>query len=119
MQDQLSTHFYREEFACRCGCGQDTVDAKLLSILQWLRYEIKAAVCITSGNRCAAYNESVNGAPHSKHIISKAADIIVVDQIPLAIYHLLDKHFPNTLGLICYKTFIHVDSRSVKYRDKR
>lgn len=121
MKDRLSTHFHREEFACRCGCGQDTVDAKLLTILQWLRWETKAAICVTSGNRCKEYNLLINGAQRSQHLLSKAADIVVVGWETLDIYNLLDKHFPNTLGLICYKekSFVHIDSRNTPYRNIR
>ena len=33
----LSTHFNRKEFACRCGCGFDTVDSMTLEALESIR----------------------------------------------------------------------------------
>lgn len=116
MRDRLSTHFSRQEFACRCGCGRDTVDAMLLSVLQWLRYEMNSAIAISSGFRCDEYNELVQGRPGSWHTVGRASDIVVVGHDPPEVYALLDRHFPNTLGLIEYQNFIHIDSRTGKYR---
>ena len=33
----LSENFSRHEFACKCGCGNDTVDAELIRVLQSVR----------------------------------------------------------------------------------
>ena len=33
----LSANFNRAEFACKCGCGFDTVDAKLIDYVQQIR----------------------------------------------------------------------------------
>lgn len=116
MRERLSTNFNRTEFACRCGCGNDTVDAMLLSVLQWLRFELKSPVVISSGFRCEEYNALVQGRPGSWHTVGRASDIVVVGHESDEVYNLLDKHFPNTLGLIQYPNFIHVDSRTGTYR---
>ncbi|BDD88856.1 D-Ala-D-Ala carboxypeptidase family metallohydrolase [Desulfofustis limnaeus] len=116
---RLSTHFSRQEFCCRCGCGFDTVDAELLTVLQWLRWETGKPVRISSGCRCERYNTRVNGAKRSKHLVGRAADIVVDGYRPAEIYHLINTNFPDRLGLIEYETFVHIDTRAGKYRDKR
>jgi len=116
---KLSTHFKRSEFACKCGCGFDTVDAELLMVLQWLRYEVGHPVIVHSGCRCQAYNEKVGGADRSQHLKGRAADISVRDMTPVDIYRIIDKTFSDRLGLIRYDTFVHIDSRNFRYRDRK
>ncbi|SHH32996.1 D-Ala-D-Ala carboxypeptidase family metallohydrolase [Desulfofustis glycolicus] len=116
---RLSTHFNRQEFTCRCGCGFDTVDAELLTVLQWLRWETGKPVRISSGCRCEKYNIRVKGAKRSKHLTGRAADIVVDEYQPAEIFHLIDTNFPDRLGLIEYGAFVHIDTREGKYRDKR
>ena len=118
MREKLSSHFYRDEFACKCGCGWDTVDAGLLVVLQWLRWEVQKPITINSGCRCKGYNRAVGGTPKSQHLVGKAGDIVVPEMKPDILFSLIDKQYPDRLGLICYprRGFVHVDSRSRKYR---
>jgi len=53
---KLSKHFYRDEFACQCGCGFDTVDHELVKILEDVRKTFNAPVHISSGCRCEKHN---------------------------------------------------------------
>lgn len=71
----LSPNFDRKEFACKCGCGADHVDERLVRKLQRLRSFIREPIRITSGVRCPAYNATVGGKPDSAHITGEAADI--------------------------------------------
>jgi uncharacterized protein YcbK (DUF882 family) len=105
----ISKHFSRSEFACKCGCGQDTVDAELISVLESIREHFGAPVTVNSGNRCPAYNASVGGATHSQHVLSRAADITVDGYTPLVVHDYLDATHQGGLG--SYDTFTHVDSR--------
>ncbi|MBE0583785.1 MAG: serine/threonine protein kinase [Desulfofustis sp.] len=116
---KLSENFERHEFACKCGCGQDTVDAELINVLQWLRDVVRREVKISSGNRCPVYNRKVGGAARSKHKIGRAADISVTGMTPGSVFTLIDNEFPDRLGLIQYSTFVHVDTRDGRYRDQR
>ncbi len=117
----LSQHFNRREFTCKCGkCGQDTVDHRLVEVLEWLRQKTGAPITITSGNRCYEYNMAIGGSPRSQHLWSKAADIQVKGWSPEAVYDLLDKQWPDDLGLGVYRSWVHVDVRDHKARwDKR
>jgi uncharacterized protein YcbK (DUF882 family) len=110
----ISKHFSRSELACKCGCGQDTVDVKLVAILEEVRGHFGEPTTITSGNRCEAYNASVGGATGSQHKLSRAADIKVENVAPATVYAYLD---PGHLGgLGSYPGFTHVDSRTGKAR---
>jgi uncharacterized protein YcbK (DUF882 family) len=109
-----SNNFKREEFACKCGCGFDTVDAQLLEYLDILRNYYDAKVTVTSGCRCPEHNKKVGGSLGSQHLLAKAADIIVEGVSPLRVYEFLDPIVIGGLGK--YKTFTHVDSREKRAR---
>ncbi len=115
MSGDLSAHFNRSEFSCKCGCSQDTVDTKLIEGLEHVRAHFDGApITVNSGNRCPAYNASVGGATSSQHLISRAADITVSGSSPEEVYAYLDEWWPGGLGK--YDTFTHVDSRSSRAR---
>lgn len=112
----LSPHFSRKEFACKCGCGFDTVDTRLLEILEGVRQYYDAQVKILSGCRCLEYNVKIGGSVQSQHMVARAADFIVKDTPATLVQRYLDLTYPDTLGLGSYTTFTHVDSRKGKAR---
>lgn len=113
----LSLHFNRSEFKCKCGnCGQDTVDYELIEVLEWLRMRTCAPIVITSGNRCFEYNMAIGGSKGSQHIFSKAADIKVKGWTPLEIYDLLCQKYPEQYGIGVYDGWVHIDVRTHKAR---
>jgi uncharacterized protein YcbK (DUF882 family) len=106
----ISEHFSRSEFSCACGCGRDTVDAALLTILEKIRTHFDRPVHITSGHRCEDYNRQVGGSSNSQHLHGRAADI-VVQGIPASLVQELCEDL-NVPGLGKYETFTHIDTRS-------
>lgn len=120
----LTENFSRKEFACKCGCGFDTVDFKLLAILQALCEDIEqeagaeVSMLITSGSRCEKHNKAEGGAPDSQHRYGRAADFKVFfrksgQQIaPDWVYDKLDAMHPNALGLGRYDNRTHLDTRT-------
>lgn len=115
----LSDDFSRSEFACKCGCGFDTVDYILVEYLQSIRDYFGARVTITSGCRCVDYNEGVQieNVPRyipysstSTHIYGRAADIVVEGVSPDDVSEYADSIGCGGVG--SYKTFTHVDSRT-------
>jgi len=112
----LSQHFDRSEFACKCDCGQVTVDHELIVVLEWLRVKTGARITVTSGNRCKAHNKAIGGANASKHLYSIAADIKVEGYSPALIHRLLDEKFPHKYGLKAYKSWTHIDVRPCLWR---
>jgi uncharacterized protein YcbK (DUF882 family) len=111
-----STYFKRKEFACKCGCGQNVVDAELLKVLDDLRSHFDNLVIIKSGNRCIKYNKKVGGAKKSKHIKGIAADIRVKYIFPKQVYKYLNEKYSKKYGLGIYKTWVHIDVRTNKAR---
>lgn len=109
----LSKHFKRSEFACRCGCGWSTVDAALIRVLEDVREHFGQPIIINSGCRCKMYNQTVGGARGSQHRWGKAADVVVVD-VPAEEVQTYLEHHPGGLGK--YATFTHVDVRDGKAR---
>lgn len=112
----LSKNFSRSEFACKCGCGFDTVDAALLDLVQQVADEFCEPVIITSGCRCKAHNKKVGGSPKSQHLLGRAADIVVKNVDAAAVFDFLDSRYPAEFGLGEYEDFTHVDSRSYQAR---
>ena len=110
---KLSKHFSREEFACSCGCGFDTVDVNLIRKLEKIRIHFMTPVTITSACRCNAHNESVNGAARSQHKLGRAADIIVHGVEPDDVADWADAEFTDG-GIGRYSSFTHIDSRNGK-----
>lgn len=109
---KISDNFSRGEFACRCGCGFDTVDIVTLTVLQTLRNHFKESVRITSGCRCAKYNKKIGGAKRSKHVQGRATDIQVANILPVKVADYLEKTYKGKYGIGRYSTFTHIDTRS-------
>ena len=118
MNQELNKYFARWEFACKCGCGQDTVDAELLDVLTRLRKHFNEPTTISSGNRCIAYNDKVGGTWDSQHLLGKAADIFVNDIAASRVREWLETNYPYHYGIGNYDTrgFTHIDARGLKAR---
>lgn len=112
---KISPHFHREEFACKCGCGMDTVDAELLEMLEDVRFHFNSPVTINSANRCIDHNKKCGGSTNSQHLRSRAADINVANVHSEDVYNYLDLRY-SQCGLGLYDSFVHVDSRGNKAR---
>ena len=113
---QISKHFDRREFACHCGCGFDTVDTELLTILEDLRDRFGKPVFIQSGCRCKKRNDRVLGAKKSRHLWGQDADVVVQDIAPKEVANYLERRYIYRYGIGRYKTFTHIDSRQTKAR---
>lgn len=127
----LSTNLSRSEFACKCGCGFDTVDIVLVPALQFVvehygfKMKKRMHIEITSGCRCAAHNKAIKGSDGSWHLVSRAADFKLywVNEYGRKVYvpayrvaQFLDSQFPTTYGIGTYDTFTHLDTRAEKAR---
>lgn len=113
---KLSTHFSRSEFACNCGCGFNTVDTELLTVLEIIREHFDSPIKITNGCRCLARNAEVGGAENSQHLIGRAADIQIDGVEPIDVQDYIDQMWPDQYGLGRYGVFTHVDTRSTRAR---
>ena len=113
---QLSLHFWRHEFACKCGCGFNTVDAELIAVLERLRFEFGSAILINSGTRCPAHNALVGGATNSQHIVGKAADIVVRGHHENEVVGMMGLWYPRSYGVGRYIGRTHIDVRPLMAR---
>jgi len=109
---QLSQHFWRREFACKCGCGFDTVDAELVDVLETIRFELgEKGIRITSGCRCAEHNAKIGGSPQSQHLLGKAADFVVSGVHADEVGNLIELWWPDHYGMGRYNGRTHIDVR--------
>lgn len=112
----ISEHFNRSEFACKCGCGFDTVDIELIEILETVRHRFMRPITITSGCRCADHNYKIGGSKDSQHIKARAADFKVQGVEPKEVYEFLCSTFKDKFGFGLYSAWVHGDSRQAKAR---
>ena len=112
----ISLHFNRSEFSCKCGCGFNVVDVELIKLLELVRNRWGVAVTINSAARCYTHNNNVGGSKFSQHLLGKAADIKVRGVAPVNVYNFLNVFFRDQYGLGNYDTFTHIDVRDFKAR---
>ena len=111
-----SKYFDRAEFACRCGCGFDTIDADLMAILHEIRVQFGSPLIITSGARCESYNATIAGsAKKSAHLTGRAADFYVKGVDDDTVAEWLEQHAPHC-GIGRYDGRTHVDTATPLYR---
>lgn len=70
-------YFKYSEFTCHCGCGYNTIDIRLVKILDDIRKRYGKPAIITSGVRCEKHNREVGGVEGSWHTKRKAADFYI------------------------------------------
>ena len=70
----LSPHFSRKEFECRC-CGRLELHQNLIDGLEALRNRARVPVIIHAGYRCPQHNLEVGGVAGGEHTRGMAADI--------------------------------------------
>lgn len=113
---KLGKHFKVKEFACKDGSQVVFIDSYLVSILDILRNEVGKPVIINSGYRTPTRNKEVGGAKYSYHMRGMAADIRINGMSAKEIANKLNAIVPDECGIIVYKTWVHIDTRTKKYR---
>lgn len=113
---KLSANFKVKEFACSDGSDPVFVAVELVEILQKIRTHYGKAVTITSAYRTPTKNKACGGTTYSQHLYGMAADIKVSGVSPKNVAAYAEKLMPKSGGIGIYKTFTHIDVRSVKSR---
>jgi len=106
------SHFTKEEFSCKCGCGANEVKTDLINRLEIVRQMYGKPMRINSGHRCEQANRAAGSRSSSSHVIGEAADIGCTnskDRDELVGY--LRTQFQR-MGI--HKLFIHVDISEIK-----
>lgn len=114
--EKVGQHFKVKEFACKDGSKVVFIDSYLVSILDILRNQVGKPVIINSGYRTPEWNKKCDGARYSYHMRGMAADIRINGMSPKGIADKLNKIIPNECGIIVYKNWVHIDTRTSKYR---
>lgn len=116
MSSRLTDHFTKEEFDCKCGCGNGDVviSQELVFALERVRVLHSKAMRITSGIRCLKHNRSIGSRDTSSHVKGIAADIHCTDMSTRLnlIRCILQGGTIKRIGI--NKDFIHVDVDSNK-----
>ena len=69
----LSAHFDRSEFRCKCGnCQENAVSPLLIERLESVRELAERPIVIRSGCRCPAHNVAEGGKADSAHLTDLA-----------------------------------------------
>lgn len=129
----LTRNLSRREFACRCGCGFDTVDIELAPIIQDSADHFAAVdgivvrIKITGPNRCKEHNEKVQKeynpdyVPYSsdtQHMYARAADYKLFNRYtgeqidPNRVANYLEMKYPGRFGIGWYDDRTHFDTRT-------
>ena len=113
-------YFKRSEYACKCVkyCNGLPVEPneKLVETLETIREHFGVPVTVSSGIRCKTHNTNVGGVSKSQHMEGTAADIVVKGVPVSEVVKYAETLMPKTGGIGTYKSFTHIDVRSVKAR---
>ena len=72
------TGFTPGEFTCKCGCGYNPIQIRIVKVAQMIKDRFGGAITIiTSGCRCTKHNKAVGGVQGSKHVLGGAIDFYV------------------------------------------
>lgn len=111
----LTKNISRSEMACKCGCGFDTCDFELITVIQdacnyWAEIMKldKVILRINSGCRCPEHNNNEGGAEASLHTKGKAADIHIEGVSDWNLYNYLDKKYAGKYEIGLYIGRVHL-----------
>ncbi len=124
----ISPHFSRHEFACKCGCGFDTIDAELIKYLeemadhfQTMLKATRILIHVTSGCRCPAHNKAESASKASQHTVGRGIDFwMSYDTVmttrnvmdPGRVYQFLSNRHIGKFGVGRYSNRTHFDTRT-------
>ncbi|MBQ3586262.1 MAG: DUF882 domain-containing protein [Synergistaceae bacterium] len=106
-------HFKVSEFTCKCGCGHNPIDQRVIDMAETIRQALDVPVRVNSGCRCEKHNAKSGGVKGSKHVLGKAADLScslgAVKMFETVKRLHAEGKLPELDYCIRYKTFIHID----------
>lgn len=103
----ITKNFSLWEFACKCGCGFDDIDVRLVHRLQVVRDILQVEMAINSGCRCHKHNQKIKGKRYSFHLTGQAADWTIEDEEKFMEAGRLLANWSG--GFHHYSNFIHTD----------
>lgn len=121
----IRKNFSKNEWTCKCGCGQTIVVDKLADMMQEFRDIINLRVVVHCVNRCKEHNENlikegIKASRSSLHLEAKACDFHVPSLRIKKLHALVlakDDLFNGGVGL--YDWGVHVDIGRKRLWDSR
>ena len=108
-----TNHFKVKEFACKCGCGKQDIDQRVVDMAETIREALGVPVRVNSGCRCEKHNAKVGGVKGSFHTKGLAADLsckLGAKKLFLTAQKLfLEGNLPQLDYCILYPWGIHID----------
>ena len=108
-----TNHFKVKEFACKCGCGKQDIDQRVVDMAETIREALGVPVRVNSGCRCEKHNAKVGGVTGSFHTKGLAADLsckLGAKKLFLTAQKLfLEGNLPQLDYCILYPWGIHID----------
>ena len=68
-------NFKVSELACKCGCGFNIIDQRIINMAQTIRDALGVPVRVNSGCRCEKHNKACGSTKGSFHTKGLAADL--------------------------------------------
>ena len=126
--DQLTTHFRRSEFTCKCGCGRNEIVFPLVSLCETIRLALDEPITVTSGYRCPDHPVEKAKPQSGFHVKGLAADLACKSgwrKLYAVASRLMEQQADcdvsgiapvgiTGLGIYPQEGFIHVDVRPLK-----
>jgi len=117
---QLSKDFVRAQFACKCGCGFDTVDYNLIVVLQTLVDRSGRKIDVVAGCRCPRESKKYNGSPGNAHEKGRGAIISIPEMPEIKLPYMtnsdfsriVDKTYGDLIWYYCVKNtdkYLYID----------
>lgn len=102
-------YFRKAEFACKCGCGADEMEEKLIKVADRVREHFGNRITVSSGRRCATHNARVGGVPNSRHLSGKAMDFCVSGFSASSVLEYVQKQPEIRYAYAIDNNFVHMD----------
>ncbi len=133
----LTANLSTSEFVCHCGCGQVYVADETAKAAQFCRDHFQdelpdwdVRIKVTSGTRCAAWNQHEGGSVISRHLLKwatfeeSAIDFYLYDGYSgtnvridaTEVAKLLEAKYATSCGIGRYNGRTHFDNRAAKAR---
>lgn len=102
-------YFKKSEFRCKCGCGADKMEEKLIRVADRVRGHFGKPVTVSSGRRCSKHNANVGGVSNSRHLSGKAMDFCVSGKSSAQVLEYVQKQSEIRYAYAIDGSYVHMD----------
>ena len=102
-------YFKKSEFRCKCGCGADKMEEKLIRVADRVRGHFGKPVTVSSGRRCSKHNANVGGVSNSRHLSGKAMDFCVSGKSSAQVLEYVQKQSDIRYAYAIDGSYVHMD----------